>query len=162
VSGPPFAPPTPEDIALVSEQLGRPARGVLGIAARNTLGEPTVVATAPRLDDGTPFPTLYYLCHPELTASVSSLEANGFMGECNERLADNEHLAAQYAAAHELYIADRESIEVLDELTGISAGGMPTRVKCLHALVAHALAAGPGVNPIGDLALAAIDPAVSD
>ena len=32
----------------------------------------------------------------------------------------------------------------------VSAGGMPDRVKCLHVLLAHALAAGPGVNPLGD------------
>ena len=162
MSGPPFTPPTAEDIAVVSEQLGRPARGVLGIAARNKRGEPTVVATAPRLDDGTPFPTLYYLCHPELTASVSSLEANGFMTECNELLANDETMLAQYALAHESYIVDRESVEALDELAGISAGGMPTRVKCLHALVAHSLAVGPDVNPIGDLALASIQPSLSD
>ena len=62
-------------------------------------------------------------------------------------------VAEQYRAAHEQYIADRESIAVVDEVAGISAGGMPDRVKCLHALVGHALAAGPGVNPIGDLAL---------
>jgi hypothetical protein len=60
----------------------------------------------------------------------------------------------QYLVAHEQFIADRESIAVVPELDGISAGGMPVRVKCLHALAGHALAAGPGVNPIGDLALA--------
>lgn len=158
MSRPPFIPPTARDIEVVSEQLGRPARGVLGIAARNERGEPTVVATAPRLSDGTPFPTLYYLSHPELTAAVSSLEANGFMTECNELLASDEHVRAAYAAAHAEYIADREAIDVLDELAGISAGGMPARVKCLHALVAHSLAAGPGVNPIGDRALASLEP----
>jgi hypothetical protein len=61
---------------------------------------------------------------------------------------------AQYARAHEQYIADRDSVGEVPELSGVSAGGMPTRVKCLHALIGHALAAGPGVNPIGDLALA--------
>ena len=49
---------------------------------------------------------------------------------------------------------DRAGFGDVDEIDGISAGGMPTRVKCLHALAAHALAAGPGVNPIGDRALA--------
>jgi hypothetical protein len=43
------------------------------------------------------------------------------------------------------------------EIDGISAGGMPSRVKCLHVLVGHALAAGPGVNPLGDEALAMLD-----
>ena len=56
--------------------------------------------------------------------------------------------------AHESYLADREAVEFVEEIAGISAGGMPDRVKCLHALVAHSLAVGPGVNPIGDLALA--------
>lgn len=159
---PPFEQPTAEDIEQISQQLGRPARGVIGVAARNETGEPTVVATAPRLEDGTPFPTLYYLSHPELTAQVSKLEANGMMAELNELLAVDEDLRAAYLQAHEAYIADRDAIGQIDELAGISAGGMPTRVKCLHALVGHALAAGPGVNPVGDLALAAMEQHAND
>jgi len=149
---PPFDPPTEADIAEVSRQLGRPARGVVGIAARCVCGRPTVVATSPRLPDGTPFPTLYYLSHPAATASISTLEATGVMPELAAELAD-ETVAAAYRAAHESYLADRESIAVVEEISGYSAGGMPDRVKCLHALAAHALAAGPGVNPIGDRAL---------
>lgn len=153
MSRPPFEPPTELDIATVSAQLGRPARDVIGIAARCRCGSPTVVSTKPRLADGTPFPTLYYLSHPAATAAVSTLEANGVMAQLAETLTDAS-VAEQYLAAHESYLADRDSIEVVPELAGISAGGMPTRVKCLHALVAHSLAAGPGVNPIGDAALA--------
>jgi hypothetical protein len=152
MSTPPFDPPTEADIAAVSRQLGRPARNVIGIAARCVCGNPTVVATKPRLDDGTPFPTLYYLSHPAATAAISTLEATQVMNELSELLADDD-IAAQYRAAHEAYLADRESIAHVDEIDGISAGGMPTRVKCLHALAGHALSAGPGVNPIGDLAL---------
>lgn len=153
MSRPPFVPPTPADIAAVSRQLGRPARGVVGIAARCVCGEPTVVATRPRLDDGTPFPTLYYLSHPVATAAMSALEADGVMAQF-ALLLEDEQTAAAYRAAHEQYLADRDGIEPVEQLAGISAGGMPSRVKCLHALAAHALAAGPGVNPIGDLALA--------
>jgi hypothetical protein len=149
---PPFAPPTEADIAAVSQQLGRPARNVIGIAARCVCGKPTVVATKPRLDDGTPFPTLYYLSHPAATAAIATLEANGVMTELASRL-DEPAVAEAYAAAHAAYLADREGIEHVGEIAGISAGGMPVRVKCLHALAGHALAAGPGVNPIGDLAL---------
>jgi hypothetical protein len=145
---------TDEDIAVVSSQLGRPARDVVGIAARCVCGRPTVVSTAPRLADGTPFPTFYYLTHPAATAAMSALEATQVMVEYNDLLASDEEVRQQYAAAHEQYLADRESIAVVDEIAGISAGGMPSRVKCLHALAAHALAAGPGVNPIGDLTLA--------
>ena len=149
---PPFDPPSDHDVQVVSAQLGRPARDVVGIAARCVCGNPTVVATKPRLGNGTPFPTLYYLCHPAATAAVSTLEATGVMPELAALLEDPE-TADRYRAAHESYLADRESIEHVDEIDGISAGGMPVRVKCLHALVGHTLAAGPGVNPIGDLAL---------
>ena len=148
---PPFDPPTAEDVRTVSMQLGRPARDVVGIAARCACGAPTVVSTRPRLADGTPFPTFYYLTHPAATAAVSTLEAEGQMPGLAALLVGE--IADAYAAAHEAYIADRESIAVVDEIAGISAGGMPDRVKCLHALVGHALAAGPGVNPIGDIAL---------
>src|SRR5690554_2124184 len=136
---PPFDTPTDADIATVSHQLGRPARNVIGIAARCVCGAPTVVATKPRLADGTPFPTLYYLCHPAATAAVSTLEANEVMPRLAVLL--EGETAAAYLAAHEAYLADRESIEHVEELTGVSAGGMPVRVKCLHALVGHSLAA---------------------
>ena len=154
---PPFDQPSAADIDTVCHQLGRPARNVIGIAARCICGAPTVVATRPRLDDGTPFPTLYYLCHPAATAAISSLEATGVMGELAALLAEDPEVSAAYLAAHESYLADRSSIEEVPEIAGISAGGMPARVKCLHALAGHALAAGPGVNPLGDLALQRAD-----
>ncbi len=150
---PPFAPPTPAEIAVVSAQLGRQARGVVGIAARCVCGNPTVVATSPRLDDGSPFPTFYYLTHPAATAAMSTLEATQVMPELAALLADDEDVAAAYRTAHEAYLHDRAQFGEVPEIDGISAGGMPTRVKCLHALACHALAAGPGVNPIGDAAL---------
>lgn len=153
MSRPPYEPPTEADIAAVSEQLGREARGVVGIAARASDGSPAVVATAPRLPDGSPFPTFYYLCHPEAVAAASRLEAAGVMVEYNELLAEDEGVREQYRRAHEQYVEDRDSVGEVPEIAGVSAGGMPSRVKCLHALIGHALAAGPGVNPIGDLAL---------
>ena len=149
---PPFEPASERDLAVASAQLGRPVRNVLGIAARCVCGNPTVVATAPRLADGTPFPTLYYLSHPAATAAMSDLEAEHVMVEFQDARAGDE-LAAADADAHQAYLADRSTFGDVPEIAGISAGGMPSRVKCLHALAAHALAAGPGVNPIGDLAL---------
>ena len=151
---PPFEPATERDIAIVSAQLGRPARDVIGIPARCVCGAPTVVATNPRLADGTPFPTLYYLTHPAATAAMSDLEATHVMVEFAELLEVDGEMRDQYARAHEQYVSDRESILAVDELANVSAGGMPERVKCLHALAGHALAAGPNVNPVGDLALA--------
>ena len=132
---PPSTTVTDQDIAVLAEQLGRPPRGVVGIAARCVCGRPLVVRTAPRLDDGTPFPTTYYLTCPPAVAAVSTLEAGGLMKEMTARLADDEELAAAYRRAHEDYLVDREALGHVEEIAGISAGGMPTRVKCLHVLV---------------------------
>lgn len=148
------------DLEKVREQLGRLPRGVLGIAARSVTGEPLVVATAPRLEDGTPFPTTFYLTHPAYVAECSRLEASGIMAQYSAEVAQDPNLALAYQQAHQAYLEARTKlgeeagIAFVEEIADFSAGGMPTRVKCLHALVAHALAAGPGVNPIGDRALA--------
>ncbi len=156
MTNPPFSPATTAELEVLRAQLGRPARGVIGIAARCVCGNPTVVATAPRLADGSPFPTFYYLTHPAATAAMSRLEAGHVMPELAASLDDPE-TAAAYRSAHEAYLRDRESHGEVPEIAGVSAGGMPTRVKCLHALAGHALAAGPGVYPIGDAALARSD-----
>lgn len=124
---------------------------MLEISYRCPNGEPAVVKTAPRLPNGTPFPTLYYLTHPVLTAAASRLESAGLMAEMTQRLGGDPGLAAGYRRAHESYLAERDAIESLG--TAVSAGGMPDRVKCLHVLIAHSLAKGPGVNPFGDEAL---------
>ena len=112
--------------------------------------------TEPQLPDGTPFPTLYYLTCPRVTSAIGTLEADGVMREMAGRLVDDAELAGAYRAAHEAYLAQREQLGHVEHIAGISAGGMPDRVKCLHVLVAHSLAAGPGVNPLGDEALAAL------
>jgi uncharacterized protein len=132
-------------------ELGRPPRGVVGVAYRCAHGVPAVVKTRPRLEDGTPFPTLYYLCCSSLNAIVSRMESAGVMREMTERLGVDEDLAARYRAAHEAYLADRNSLGDLG--IAVTAGGMPDRVKCLHVLVAHSLGVGPGVNPLGDEAV---------
>jgi hypothetical protein len=142
---------TEADRAAVAEQLGRPPRAIRAVAYRCPSGHPAVIQTSPRLDDGTPFPTLYYLTCPKLTSLTSTLEASGLMKEMTARLTDDEELAAAYLATHRSYLAERDAIESLG--TDVSAGGMPGRVKCLHVHVAHALAVGPGVNPFGDEAV---------
>jgi len=148
----------PEDRAVVGAQLGRDPRAIRAVAHRCPCGNPDVVETSPRLPDGTPFPTLYYLTCPRASAAVGRLEASGVMREMSERLREDADLAAGYRAAHDSYLARREEIGHVAEIAGISAGGMPNRVKCLHVLVAHALAVGAGVNPLGDEALAALPP----
>lgn len=146
--------PTPEDLATLEEQLGRLPRGVIGIGARCMCGRPLVVVTAPRLDDGTPFPTTFYLTSPAAVKGASTLESTGAMEEMNERLESDPDLAAAYRRAHEAYLGARAELGDVPEIAGVSAGGMPSRVKCLHALLGHTLAAGEGINPFGDETLA--------
>lgn len=144
------------DLRAVAAQLGRVPRAMRAIAHRCPCGLPAVVETSPRLADGTPFPTLYYLTCPRASSAVGRLEAAGLMREMADRLRADPELAARYRAAHDAYLARRAELGDVPEIDGVSAGGMPTRVKCLHALLAHSLAAGPGVNPLGDEARAAI------
>ncbi|MCW2494842.1 MAG: phosphatase [Jatrophihabitans sp.] len=138
----------------MAAQLRRPPRAIRAVAHRCPCGNPDVVETSPALPDGTPFPTLYYLTCPKAASAIGTLESSGLMREMTARLQADPELAAAYRAAHESYLARREEIGHVEQIAGISAGGMPSRVKCLHVLVGHSLAAGPGVNPLGDEALA--------
>jgi len=141
---------SPTDLEAVGRQLGRPARAVHEVAHRCPCGLPDVVATEPRLPDGTPFPTTFYLTCPRAASRIGSLEGGGLMKEMESRLVDDAELAAAYAAAHERYLTARAALGDVPEIAGISAGGMPDRVKCLHVLAAQSLAQGRGVNPLGD------------
>ncbi|MGL5406588.1 MAG: DUF501 domain-containing protein [Propionibacteriaceae bacterium] len=153
---------TEADQTAVTAQLGRVPRGTVGVAWRCPCGKPGVVATSPRLPDGTPFPTTFYLTCPRAASAISTLEAGQVMVDMQERMAADPQLQAEYQRAHEAYLADRAEVGRkagvgdVPEIAKVTAGGMPTRVKCLHALAGHALAAGPGVNPWGDEAVAAI------
>jgi uncharacterized protein len=143
----------PADLETVAEQLGRPARGIVDVSSRCPSGHPNVVKTEPCLPDGTPFPTLYYVTCPRLSGAIGTLEASGLMTEMSVRLARDPGLADAYAEAHLAYLREREELGFVPEIEGVSAGGMPNRVKCLHVLVGHSLAVGPGVNPLGDEAV---------
>lgn len=143
-----------EDLDAVHAQLGRVPRGVAAVAHRCPCGHPDVLMTEPALPDGTPFPTTFYATCPKLTGAISTLESRGVMKDMTDRLAADPELAERYAAAHEDYLARRAELGEVEQIAGISAGGMPTRVKCLHVLAAHSLAVGPGVNPLGDETLA--------
>lgn len=141
---------TPHDVAVIHAELGRAPRSIHTIGHRCPCGNPDVVTTEPRLDDGTPFPTTFYLTCPRAASLIGTLEASGLMREMSDRLADDPDLAASYAEAHRTYLAAREAIGEVPEIRGVSAGGMPDRVKCLHVLAAQSLVQGRGVNPLGD------------
>jgi uncharacterized protein len=140
----------PSDEAAIEAQLGRSPRGIHEVGHRCPCGNPDVVTTEPRLPNGTPFPTTYYLTCPRAASRIGTLEGSGLMSEMEQRLSDDPELAEAYAAAHESYLAARAELGVVPEIDGISAGGMPKRVKCLHVLAGQSLAQGRGVNPLGD------------
>ena len=80
------------DLSIVTEQLGREPRGVVDISYRTPDGQPAVIKTVPKLPDGTPFPTLYYLTDPRLTAEASRLEVAHVMKWMEARLEEDEQL----------------------------------------------------------------------
>ncbi|WP_244931753.1 DUF501 domain-containing protein [Nocardioides sp. W7] len=154
---------SPSDQDAVAAQLGREPRGIHEIGHRCPCGNPDVVTTQPRLPNGTPFPTTFYLTCPRAASRIGTLEGTGTMKEMQDRLSEDPALAAAYRAAHERYLAARAAIGSeagldVPEIDGISAGGMPDRVKCLHVLAGQALAQGPGVNPLGDEVLELLGP----
>jgi hypothetical protein len=144
------APIDPRDVQVIAAQLGREPRAIHAIGHRCPCGNPDVVVTEPRLPNGTPFPTTFYLTCPRAASRIGTLEGSGLMKEMEERLRSDPELARAYAAAHRRYLEARAALGSVPEIEGISAGGMPDRVKCLHVLAAQSLAQGPGVNPLGD------------
>jgi hypothetical protein len=142
------------DRRLIEAQIGRGVRGSVAVAARCRYGLPAVVRTAPLLPDGTPFPTLYWLACPAAKVAVGRLEAAGWNATLSERVATEPDLAAAHAAAHASYLAQRDALAHLPGDPGV--GGLPGRVKCLHALYAHQAAAG--ANPVGRIVSQAVDP----
>lgn len=151
-------PASDAERAIVEKQLGRFPRGMVAVGARCVCGRPLAVITRPCLEDGTPFPTTCYLTCPEAVKAVSRVEADGIMREYNELLQSDEDLKKQYERAHKYYLEFRHELAVSlgdseEHISQMSAGGMPVRVKCLHALLAQTLVMGKGVNPIGDMVL---------
>ena len=137
----------PADLAAIGAQLGREPRAIHEVGHRCPCGNPDVVTTLPRLPNGTPFPTTYYLTCPRAASRIGTLEGTGTMKEMQDRLGEDPELARAYAAAHERYLAARGELarsngQDVPEIEGISAGGMPDRVKCLHVLAGQALAQG--------------------
>jgi hypothetical protein len=149
-SGRPADRVTAADLSAIEAQLGRAPRGTHAVGHRCPCGLPDVVVTEPRLPDGTPFPTTYYLTCPRAASLIGTLEGSGLMREMESRLGEDSVLATSYAAAHRAYLAARAKLGDVPEIATVSAGGMPDRVKCLHALAGQSLVAGSGVNPLGD------------
>jgi uncharacterized protein len=143
------------DATRAAAMIGRPLRGRSATAVRCGWGLPAVLRVDPQLEDGTPFPTMYWLSCPLANKAVGRLEASGVMQDLTQRLRDDPDLAAGYAAASDRYVAARDELGARVPRDD-SAGGMPVRVKCLHTLYAHHLATRD--NPIGAWVAERVEP----
>jgi hypothetical protein len=141
---------TGEDERVVHAQLGRPLRGRWAVVRRCHLGVPMVIESHPRLEDGSPFPTSFWLTCPLLVKRAGRLESEGFMRALSDRLGRDAAWRHRLAASLERYRRRRDERDPLGDVP--APGGGPERVKCLHAHLAHQLADPP--NPVGALTLA--------
>ncbi len=144
-----------DEARLVARQIGRVPREPWRVVVRCRWNRPSVIASPSRLDDGTPFPTLYWLTCPWLIDGAGALESEGTLTTWTERAASDAGLAADLDAVH-LAVQERRAEESggVDACAGAGAAGQrdASRVKCLHAHVALALA---GVaDPVGSETLA--------
>lgn len=147
-----------DDRQVVEIQLGRALRARSEVVARCHLGLPVVIRVPPHLEDGTPFPTLYWLTCPLATARIGRLEGSGGVKRMESKAVADPEFAADLEKAHSDYAAEREALVTNDDAPRPSGGvGGTTRgVKCLHAHYAHHAAGGE--NPVGELVAAWIGP----
>ena len=148
-----------DDRTAVAVQLEREPRSVVEVAARCHLGVPVVIAVPPHLDDGTPFPTRYWLTCPLATKRIGRLESAGGVKAAEARVGHDADFAARFHAAMTRYARER------DALIGPNApahrpsggvGGAAQGVKCLHAHYADHAAGND--NPVGEDTAARIEP----
>lgn len=147
-----------DDRTVIEVQIGRPLRASSEVVARCHLGMPVVVRVPPHLDDGTPFPTLYWLTCPLAVTRIGRLEGTGGVRRMEAKAAADTEFGDRLAAAHASYASERDrEVENTDApRPSGGVGGAATGVKCLHAHYAHA--ASGGDNPVGELVAAWIGP----
>ena len=147
-----------DDREVIETQIGRPLRAPSEIVARCHLGLPVVVRVPPHLDDGTPFPTRYWLTCPLAATRIGRLEGAGGVKRMESKAEVDPGFAAALERAHADYAAERnaaiEQTEAPAPTGGV--GGAASGVKCLHAHYAHHAAGG--ANPVGELVDAWIGP----
>lgn len=148
-----------DDRAVVAAQIERQPRSAIEVTARCHLGLPVVIAVPPHLDDGTPFPTTYWLTCPLAVRRISRLESQGGVKAAEARLGADPALAARHNATMERYRADRDSLidETIDRPrpSGGVAGAV-AGVKCLHAQYADH--AADNDNVVGEWTALDVEP----
>ncbi len=146
-----------DDEVVVAAQIGRPLRSPAAVGVRCRLGLPVVVVVPPVLDDGTPFPTRYWLCCPLALRRVGRLESAGGVAAVERRAAADPGFCARLDEAHRRYAAERDAALVGEgpHPSG-GVGGARAGVKCLHAHYAdHAIG---NDNPVGEMVAPWVEP----
>ncbi|MEX1004953.1 MAG: DUF501 domain-containing protein [Acidimicrobiia bacterium] len=139
-------------------QIGRPLRADSDVVARCHLGLPVVADVPPVLDDGTPFPTRFWLSCPLACTRVGRMEGNGGVRAMERHAAADPVFGARLDAAHVRYAEER------DATVPAGPGPVPTGgvagaragVKCLHAHYADHVAGND--NPVGEAVAPWVEP----
>jgi len=148
-----------DDRAVVAAQLRRPPRSEIDVQARCHLCLPVVIAVPPHLDDGTPFPTRYWLTCPLAVRRIGRIESAGGVAFAEAQLAADPALQERHEAAVERYRTERDArIDARDDRPRPhgGVGGAAAGVKCLHAHYAD-FAAGND-NPVGENTAGGVEP----
>jgi len=152
--------PSPmDDRAAVTVQIGRTPRSATEVIVRCHLGLPVVTRVPPILEDGTPFPTLYWLACPLAVARVGRLESRGGVRTAEAMLETDPELRLRHERSSFRYRAQREALLPLGHEGPAPAGGVggaAAGVKCLHAHYADHAAGND--NPIGEWVAAEVEP----
>jgi hypothetical protein len=146
-----------DEAAVVAAQVGRPLRSQVTVLGRCHLGLPVVAAVPPLLDDGTPFPTRYWLSCPLAVRRIGRLEAGGGVRQADRRAAEDPGFGERLAAAHARYSAERDALvpEAAPHRPSGGVGGSSS-VKCLHAHYADHAAGN--ANPVGEVTAVDVEP----
>jgi len=152
------------DRQVIEAQIGRPLRSESEVVSRCHLDLPVVIRVPPLLDDGTPFPTLYWLSCPLAATRIGRLEGAGGVKRMEAKAMSDQGFETALEQAHRSYEAERNTIMGEHDALGKTEGPRPTGgvggtrvgVKCLHAHYAHTRAGG--ANPVGEVVSNWIEP----
>ena len=148
-----------DDGSVVSIQIGRPPRSKIDVVARCHLGLPVVIAVPPLLEDGTPFPTTYWLCCPLAVRRVSRLESAGGIAEAEAKARSDREFGALLEEAGLRYATERDALlptSYEGPRPSGGVGGARHGVKCLHAHYADHAAGND--NPVGGWVAGTVEP----
>lgn len=146
------------DQDIVALQIGRPLRADSDVVSRCHLGLPVVVAVPPILDDGTPFPTRWWLCCPLATRRIGRLESAGGVKRMEGKASSDPGFGRKLDDAHRRYAGRRDELvpESAVHRPSGGVGGAGRGVKCLHAHYADTRAGNE--NPVGAVVASWVEP----